>query len=252
MPESQLIDHLREWSTDASSFRLSDYDEWAREHDAPSPSTLILRFGSWSEAMRAAGLEDRLTSVRQPRRVISDAELWASVVAYLRADRERHSYADLGVWMRQHELPSAASVRARLGKWSEVRATAEQIIAYSAALISRPADAFGHTDATTADATSADAASADATSAHEPWAFADEVLSIVPGEGPRREHTDDVCYAALHRAATVLDGPITVAQYDKVRAPDEPSSGVLMKRYGGWHESLHWADLGDRATSPRA
>lgn len=221
MPESELISHLRAWATEAAHFRLNDYGEWAREHEAPSPSTLILRFGSWSEAMRAANLEDKITSVRQQRRVISDAELWSSVVAYLRADRETHSFADLGRWMRQQDLPSAATVRARLGKWSDVRETAEKIITYSD---TRPA---------------------------EPWDFADEVLSIVPGEGPRREHTDDACYAALHRVATVLDGPITVAQYDKVRAPAEPSSGVLMKRYGTWYQSLIWADLGDRATSPR-
>lgn len=172
--------------------------------------------------MRVAGLEDRITSIRQQRRVISEAELWSSVVAYLRADRERHSFADLGVWMRQQELPSAATVRARLGKWSSVRETAEKIIDYSSGKIT------------------------------EPWDFADEVLAIVPGEGPRREHTDDACYAALHRVATVLEGAITVAQYDKVRAPNEPSSGVLMKRYGSWRDSLQWADLSGRATPPRA
>ncbi|KAB1642273.1 homing endonuclease associated repeat-containing protein [Gulosibacter chungangensis] len=221
MPESELTAHLRAWAAEASSFRLSDYDEWAREHDAPSPSTLILRFGSWSEGMRAAGLEDKITSVRQQRRVISDAELWSIVVAYLRAERERHSFADLGVWTKQQDLPSAATIRARLGRWSDVRATAEKVIDYS-----------NHRS--------------------EPWDFADEVLSIVPGEGPRREITDDVCYAALHRAATVLEGPITVAQYDKVRTPDEPTSGVLMKRYGSWYESLTWADLRDRTTAPRA
>ncbi|WP_146137561.1 homing endonuclease associated repeat-containing protein [Gulosibacter molinativorax] len=222
MPESELVAHLQTWASQASSFRLTDYGDWARANEAPSASTLILRFGSWSEAMRAAGLEDKITSVRQQRRVISNAELWASVVAYLRADRKSHSFADLKVWMQQQELPSAATVRARLGKWSEVRDTAEKVIAY--------ADAQSPT----------------------PWEFADEVLSIVPGEGPRREHTDDACYSALHRVATVLDGPITVAQYDKVRAPAEPSSGVLMKRYGSWYESLQWADLGDRATSARA
>lgn len=224
MPESELVAHLRAWAAEAANFRLNDYGDWARKHDAPSPSTLILRFGSWSEAMRAAALEDKITSVRQQRRVISDAELWASVVAYLRADRENHSFADLGRWMRQQDLPSAATVRARLGKWSDVRETAEKVIAYSASVRG---------------------------AAGEPWAFADEVLAIVPGEGPRREHNDDSCYAALHRVATVLEGPITVAQYDKVRAPNEPSSGVLMKRYGSWYESLRWADLGARATSAR-
>ncbi|SJM67959.1 homing endonuclease associated repeat-containing protein [Gulosibacter sp. 10] len=218
IPDAELLDALRRWARSADSFRLSDYDEWARANDAASPSTLILRFGSWSEAMRSAGLSDRLTTSRQQRQVISDAEIWACVVAYLRADRDRRSYADLGVWLRESGLPSAATVRARLGRWSEVRDTAQRVLDYEGGL---------------------------GTGA-EPWPFADEVLSITPGAGPRRELTEDACAAALHRTAVVLDGPLTMAAYDAVRAPEEPSSSALLRRFGGWRDALKATGLGDR------
>ncbi|MDJ1371197.1 sigma factor-like helix-turn-helix DNA-binding protein [Gulosibacter molinativorax] len=219
--DDEMLDHLRIWAKSASNFRREDYENWAEDTDFVSPATLTLRFGSWGESMRRAGL-GHLTENRSLRKVISDLELWACVVQYLKSDRDRYSFGDLGVWLRKSALPSAELVRSRLGKWLDVRETALRIIDY------------------------------ENNSAPGTWTFADEVLSTVPGEAKRREFSPEETRAALRRVAALDRGKITVAKYDSLRLEDEPSSGLIMTRNGGsWHDALVDAGLGDRANRPR-
>jgi len=98
-----------------------EYAAHARELDFPSLPTVLNRMGGWAHALRAAGMEPIAAPVRVRKRRWTEEACWAAlrcaidelgeiptVLAY-----ERHAAG-------RAELPSSATVRNRLGRWSSI------------------------------------------------------------------------------------------------------------------------------------
>lgn len=97
------------------------YEALARDLKLASVATVLVRMGDWSSAIRAAGMRPRVAARRVHarrwtedacwialRRVVEDMGEIPSVLSY-----ERH-VAD------RSDLPSARTVRNRLGRWSSI------------------------------------------------------------------------------------------------------------------------------------
>jgi AraC-like DNA-binding protein len=98
-----------------------EYAAHARTLDYPSLPTILNRMGGWTHALRAAGMEPLSTPTRARKRRWTEDACWEalravvaelgeipSVLAY-----ERHAAG-------RAELPSSATVRNRLGRWSAI------------------------------------------------------------------------------------------------------------------------------------
>lgn len=80
---------------------------------------IIQRFGTWSEACHAAGVEVE-ERTRVYRRGWSQEDLLAWARRYLEDAGPAPSYKDFQQWLREHKndgAPSAATMRNRLGTW---------------------------------------------------------------------------------------------------------------------------------------
>ena len=100
-----------------------EYERAARELGLACVATVYQRSGTWTRALRAAGLEPRPRTVTPPR--WDAAACWQAVrsVADQLGDPPRyHRYAQLAA--ERDDLPSAPTVRQRLGLWHEI---AEQL-----------------------------------------------------------------------------------------------------------------------------
>jgi len=95
----------------------------ARGLELPSLPTVLNRMGGWTRAVRAAGLTPIVPTGTARRRRWTEGACWAAlrrvadelgeiptVLAY-----ERHAAG-------RHDLPSSATVRNRLGRWSAITA----------------------------------------------------------------------------------------------------------------------------------
>ncbi len=98
-----------------------EYAAQARDLDYPSLPTVLNRMGGWTHALRAAGMQPLSTPSRARKRRWTEAACWAAllgvvdelgeiptVLAY-----ERHAAG-------RPELPSSATLRNRLGRWSAI------------------------------------------------------------------------------------------------------------------------------------
>jgi anti-anti-sigma factor len=100
-----------------------EYEALARTHRGPSLATVLNRMGGWSNAVRAAGLTPASPPTRTRnrsrrwtpeacwtaiRRVVAELEQVPTVITY-----DRHA-AD------RPDLPSSATLRNRLGRWSAI------------------------------------------------------------------------------------------------------------------------------------
>ncbi len=98
-----------------------EYGAQARSLDYPSLPTVLNRMGGWAHALRAAGMQPLSAPVRaRPRRWTEEAcwEALRAVVAELGAiptvlAYERHAAG-------RADLPSSATLRNRLGRWSAI------------------------------------------------------------------------------------------------------------------------------------
>ncbi|MDX6704605.1 MAG: Homing endonuclease associated repeat [Solirubrobacteraceae bacterium] len=100
-----------------------EYAAVAREMELPSLKTVVNRIGSWSEAVMAAGL-DRAAEPPRPR-----ACRWTEQACW---EALRHAVEELGeiplvlayerFTVARSDLPSSATIRNRLGRWSSLAA----------------------------------------------------------------------------------------------------------------------------------
>ena len=120
--DEALLDAVRrcaEWAGRVPS--IADYAEFARSSDLPSLDTIGLRFGGWNAALRAAGMTPRHARRRgAPRRWTQEAclEALGRLVDELGELPGISRYEQLA--RERSDLPSAATVRNRLGRWKLV------------------------------------------------------------------------------------------------------------------------------------
>ncbi|EWS81380.1 hypothetical protein BF93_17435 [Brachybacterium phenoliresistens] len=117
--DEQILEDLRAYHRETGKSTASGFSAWAKQHGVPGNQTAAIRFGTWNEALRAAGL----TAERgRPRSALSDDDLWAAVIAAVAAPDGGTSNTKVDAWLQRHDgAPSLALVRQRLPyRWSEI------------------------------------------------------------------------------------------------------------------------------------
>ncbi|NHB83959.1 hypothetical protein G7085_02830 [Tessaracoccus sp. HDW20] len=213
--EETLIAALAEWGAQTETLTGDDYTQWATDRGLPGKQTIAIRFSSWNAALVLAGLGDRIRDRGGLRPVVADEELWAAVMAFLRADLPSYSFAAFDDWTKGEGMGSGASVRNRLGEWSHVHARARSLLRY--------------------------AANRDGS-----WPWADAVLDFDPESRPGRVATRADAVESLKRVAGRIQGPVTVAAYEEARSADDVGANMVMCRCGSWIRGLLEAGLDDR------
>lgn len=122
--DEQLLADLSRFHSQTGDLTAAGFTRWARDdHDIPSHQAYIIRFGSWSAALRQAGVEGARGVKRSSR--YSDDDLWEAVIEFFSSDQPSYSAESMGQWLQQRSAaPSMAYLRRRLGKFSEIKRTA--------------------------------------------------------------------------------------------------------------------------------
>jgi DNA-binding NarL/FixJ family response regulator len=103
--------------------RSSDYHQFARELGLPSLPTVMNRLGGWSAAVRAAGMTPHPSRRSGYSRRWTDDACRRALEALIAELGELPTAAQYDVLASADDsLPSLATVRNRLGRWSEVAA----------------------------------------------------------------------------------------------------------------------------------
>jgi hypothetical protein len=98
-----------------------EYAAHARELNYPSLPTILNRMGGWMHALRAAGMQPLSTPQRKRSRRWTEEACWAA----LRSVVEELGQIPTVLGYERHaagrdELPSSATLRNRLGRWSAI------------------------------------------------------------------------------------------------------------------------------------
>lgn len=129
--EAEIIEDLRAFHAETGRTTCQAFTTWAREHDVPGHQTAAIRFGTWNEALKAAGIG---TDKGAPRSAFRDEDLWAAVLSAVQAPDGGTTFRAVEEWLARHPAaPSGALIRQRLcghegGSWTETVATALAVL----------------------------------------------------------------------------------------------------------------------------
>ena len=114
--DEDLLERIREWMVVDGDKTAAAYQAAAVIHSWPTKATVIARFGTWTQALRAAGFDVAPGAGGTPKRW-TDAELIEILAAYFAEDRT-WSPGDLTIWLEAApDRPSSALLRHRIGPW---------------------------------------------------------------------------------------------------------------------------------------
>ena len=215
LPDDELLEALREWAASATSHGGDEYTSWAQERGLPGKQTVQNRFGGWNNGLIAAGLSQHVRDRGGLRPVISDEEMWASVLQFLRDDLTSYSFQSYEAYAAERQMASGASVRVRLGSWATIKEQVRALMRYAV-------DRDGS------------------------WEWAESILEIVAGDAPRNTVSRDQAVEAIRKVAERIDGPVTVMAYEDARDADDPHASIAQKRLGSWINAVAEAGLTDR------
>ena len=129
--EEEIIADLRAFHAETGKTTCQAFTTWAREHDVPGHQTAAIRFGTWNEALKAAGIGEEKGARRSAFR---DEDLWAAVVSAVQAEDGGTTFRAVSDWLAQRPAaPSGVLVRQRLcghegGSWTETVTTALAVL----------------------------------------------------------------------------------------------------------------------------
>jgi hypothetical protein len=109
-----------------------EYEALARERESPSLATVLNRMGGWTNAVRAAGLTPVSTPARTRSRRWTDEACWEAVRRVVVELEEIPTVVTYDCHAADRaDLPSSATLRNRLGRWSVITAqlAAERLLA---------------------------------------------------------------------------------------------------------------------------
>src|SRR5699024_5754380 len=129
--EEEIVADLRAFHTETGKTTCQAFTAWAREHDVPGHQTAAIRFGTWNEALKAAGLGEEKGA---PRSSFRDEDLWAAVLSAVQAEDGGTTFRAVSDWLAQRPAaPSGVLIRKRLcgqegGSWTETVTTALAVL----------------------------------------------------------------------------------------------------------------------------
>lgn len=216
--DEELIDGLQRWAAESNIHTGDSFTEWALERGLPSKQIPMIRFGGWNNALRRAGLQHLVQDRGGPRPAIPDEVLWAAMLQFFRDDVEKYTFDGYEQYWKSRGLPSASTIRVRLGNWNDVKVRVRQLMRYAAV-----------PDGT--------------------WEWGEAVLAVHPEHHPRIVVSKENALDALREVAAHTTGPLTVALYEEHRAPTQPSAARVQSRCGFWIDALNDAGLRDRMST---
>lgn len=103
------------------------FTRWALDHDVPGHRTVAIRFGTWNDSLRAAGLWEQFGA---PRRSFTEEDLWAAVGAVVRALDGGTTARAAEQWLKAcPAAPFLALIRRRIDlPWAQITATALEVM----------------------------------------------------------------------------------------------------------------------------
>jgi hypothetical protein len=107
--------------------QLADGRQW------PGKQTAILRFGSWRDALQAAGLAYNKSSGIRGKRLFEREQCIDAVLEVARSVGRLPTHAQYDAYARKMggALPSSSTIRHRLGGWTDALRAAAQFMATS-------------------------------------------------------------------------------------------------------------------------
>ncbi|MGO3505487.1 MAG: homing endonuclease associated repeat-containing protein [Brachybacterium tyrofermentans] len=125
--DEDILQDLREYHRRTGLTTAAGFTDWAREQGVPGHQTVAIRFGTWNDALRVAGLR---TVVGAPRSSFTDEDLWAAIIALVRAADGGTSARRAEEWLKSRPAaPSFALIRQRIGiSWAEASAEALAVV----------------------------------------------------------------------------------------------------------------------------
>ncbi|MGP9695804.1 homing endonuclease associated repeat-containing protein [Brachybacterium sp. AOP25-B2-12] len=117
--DEEILEDLRAYHGETGSTTGAGFRDWARDHDVPGPQTTAIRFGTWNDALAAAGIA---AVAGRPRSGFTDDDLWAALVAFVRDPDGGTTAQAAEAWLAARPAaPSVALIRQRLNAgWSEI------------------------------------------------------------------------------------------------------------------------------------
>lgn len=117
--DEDILEDLRHFHQETGSMTGAGFSSWARDHGVTGSQTAAIRFGTWNDALRAAGIAQVSGNTRSS---FTDDDLWAAVVAFVKAPDGGTTARAAAEWFGAHpSAPSAALIRHRIdATWSEI------------------------------------------------------------------------------------------------------------------------------------
>ncbi|QOQ39417.1 homing endonuclease associated repeat-containing protein [Trueperella pecoris] len=127
--DAELLSLLRQFHEETGSTVSAEFERWSTNQGGPTRQPLMIRFGTWNNALREAGIDDVEDIVRD--RLYTDRDCWACVIEYLRRAESDYTFADFSEWVTADVYrPSPATVRNRLlVRWSDMVETGLAVLA---------------------------------------------------------------------------------------------------------------------------
>jgi hypothetical protein len=122
-----MLDLLKVVATYSWPVTVNSYDALFEvgEIDGPTSQLFYHRFGSWSAACAAAGVESGSSWMVEYNRAWTEEDLWRYVCNYLLDPTTTGTYYNFELWLAGKDgAPSGATLRNRLGTWYTMKAGA--------------------------------------------------------------------------------------------------------------------------------
>lgn len=105
-----------------NSFTANEYTTWAKEHQAPSLSALLNRFGKWSLIKKELGIETQKISQKQETSPKITKEECTQHLLFAKEELGNSFTAnEYTMWARKHHAPSLSVLLRYFEKWSIIR-----------------------------------------------------------------------------------------------------------------------------------
>lgn len=126
--EDEVLSAVAAARTFAYPLGAGDYEHLLRASEVrgPSAARIVQLFGNWSAACHRAGVEATQSRRNSYQSKWTDDDMLVFVRDYLRSPECRGTFRGYDPWRRRAcgEAPSSASLRGRLGNWSDIKTKA--------------------------------------------------------------------------------------------------------------------------------
>ncbi|WP_114571729.1 hypothetical protein [Exiguobacterium flavidum] len=237
--EQQVIDSLVQASADHPALDAKTYSKWSLGREVPSITTIINVFGSWREALNAAGL-----SAIRPYFSDDDILRFLKDASLKLEPFHSNSYRE---WAKNHHGPSLTLINLRFGSWSRALEEAQiemnrSICMTEERIINALLEASEALPKLTTQTYSVWAQEnghptvATIARKYGSWIDALTCLDIAP---PRRKWAEEDVLEALRAAQAELPA-LNIIHYRKwAENKSVPSTSTINALFGSWTSAVH-------------